>query len=72
VIADHGNAEEMIASNGTPYTAHTTNLVPCVVIAPEVSLLHPGKLSDIAPTILDLMGIEKPKEMTGVSLITKN
>ena len=70
IIADHGNAEYMINDDGTPNTAHTTNLVPCILIDKDYHpALNDGKLADIAPTILDLMGIPQPPEMTGVSLI---
>ena len=70
VTADHGNAEEMLEPDGvTPHTAHTTNLVPFIIVGASVSL-RPGKLADVAPTMLDLMGLEKPAEMTGESLIT--
>ncbi|MBC3785007.1 2,3-bisphosphoglycerate-independent phosphoglycerate mutase [Spirosoma utsteinense] len=72
IIADHGNAEFMINGDGTPNTAHTTNLVPCILIDKEYRpTLNDGKLADIAPTILELMGIPKPPEMAGVSLIRK-
>ncbi len=70
VIADHGNADYMINPDGTPNTAHTTNLVPCVLVSNDFKgTLAEGKLGDIAPTILELMGIERPVEMTGKSLI---
>ncbi|TPE45495.1 2,3-bisphosphoglycerate-independent phosphoglycerate mutase [Pontibacter mangrovi] len=70
VIADHGNADMMINEDGTPNTAHTTNLVPCVLVSNDFKgELHPGKLGDIAPTILELMQLQKPEEMTGESLI---
>ncbi len=70
VIADHGNAEYMINDDGTPNTAHTTNLVPCVIVGSEYrGQPKDGKLADIAPTILALMGIEKPAEMSGESLL---
>ncbi len=73
VIADHGNADLMINPDGTPHTAHTTNLVPFVLVSNDFKgNLLPGKLGDIAPTILDLMGIEKPAEMTGVSLLERD
>jgi 2,3-bisphosphoglycerate-independent phosphoglycerate mutase len=69
ITADHGNAEQMLSGDGvTPMTAHTTNLVPFILCGANASL-RPGRLSDIAPTLLDLMGIEKPAEMTGKSLI---
>lgn len=70
VTADHGNCEEMLDENNNVLTAHTTNPVPFIVTNKNISLV-PGKLGDIAPTILELMGIEKPEEMTGVSLIKK-
>lgn len=70
IIADHGNAEYMINDDGTPNTAHTTNLVPCILVDKDYHpALNDGKLADIAPTILQLMGIPQPREMTGVSLI---
>ncbi|MFV0359826.1 2,3-bisphosphoglycerate-independent phosphoglycerate mutase [Tropicimonas sp.] len=70
VIADHGNAETMIAEDGGPHTAHTTNLVPVILYnGPEGATLHDGKLADVAPTILELMGLPLPAEMTGSSLI---
>ncbi|MFD2514065.1 2,3-bisphosphoglycerate-independent phosphoglycerate mutase [Pontibacter locisalis] len=71
VIADHGNADMMINPDGTPNTAHTTNLVPCVLVSNDFEgSLHEGKLGDLAPTILELMGLDKPEEMTGESLIS--
>jgi 2,3-bisphosphoglycerate-independent phosphoglycerate mutase len=71
VTSDHGNAEEMTEPDGiTPHTAHSTNPVPFIVIGHDVKL-HPGILANIAPTILDLMGYEKPVEMTSESLIVK-
>ena len=74
VTADHGNAEIMIdEKTGNPFTAHTTNPVPFVWIANDINArsLNTGKLADIAPTMLEVMGVEAPKEMTGVSLIRK-
>ncbi|MCP4162335.1 MAG: 2,3-bisphosphoglycerate-independent phosphoglycerate mutase [Deltaproteobacteria bacterium] len=68
LTADHGNAEEMIAESGSPHTAHTLNPVPFVFISKDKKNLKDGALCDIAPTILDLMGLEKPKEMDGSSL----
>ncbi|MDB4676108.1 2,3-bisphosphoglycerate-independent phosphoglycerate mutase [Flavobacteriales bacterium] len=70
VIADHGNAEYARNDDGSPHTAHTTNLVPVVVIEPEGRAVRNGILADVAPTVLDLMGIEPPKEMTGSSLLS--
>ena len=72
VIADHGNCETMIdPETGGPHTAHTVNPVPVIVFGgPAGALLRPGgRLADVAPTVLDLMGLEKPAEMTGQSLI---
>ena len=70
IIADHGNAELMKDENGNPYTAHTNNPVPFCLVTPEkLRLKEGGRLCDVAPTILKLMGIEKPKEMTGVELV---
>ena len=72
VTADHGNAEEILDENGKPMTAHTTNLVPFCINRVGLKLRQKeGKLADIAPTILELLGVEQPKEMTGVSLIEK-
>ena len=68
ITADHGNADCMIDTDGGPFTAHTTNPVPFIVVGDDVSL-HEGRLADIAPTMLEMLGIEKPKEMTGESLI---
>ncbi|MCI0182247.1 MAG: 2,3-bisphosphoglycerate-independent phosphoglycerate mutase [Acidibacillus sp.] len=70
IIADHGNAEVMIdEASGFPCTTHTTNPVPCIVTIADVTLRADGVLADMAPTMLDLLGIEKPKEMTGSSII---
>lgn len=71
VTADHGNAEEMIDADGESIqTAHSTNTVPFILVGADVGL-RPGRLADIAPTILELMGLEKPPEMTGESLIVR-
>lgn len=70
VIADHGNSDVMINEDGTPNTAHTTNLVPCIMVDDQDRLeVKDGKLGDLAPTILSLMGLKKPKEMTGDVLL---
>ena len=69
VIADHGNCETMINPDGSPNTAHTTNPVPIILVDKELKTIHNGVLGDLAPTILELMGIEKPKVMTGKSLL---
>ena len=69
ITADHGNAEQMLQEDGvSPFTAHTTNLVPFCIVGADVTL-RDGRLADIAPTMLDLMGMEKPVEMNGESLI---
>ena len=71
VTSDHGDVEQMIEyDTGKPHTAHTTNLVPFIVTQKGLGL-RPGIFADIAPTLLELMGIEKPAEMTGVSLINR-
>ena len=70
IIADHGNADIMVNLDGTPNTQHTTNLVPCILVDKDYSpALKDGKLGDLAPTILTLMGIAIPKEMNGNCLI---
>ncbi|MEI7594837.1 MAG: 2,3-bisphosphoglycerate-independent phosphoglycerate mutase [Bacteroidota bacterium] len=69
IIADHGNSDMTINEDGSPNTAHTTNPVPIYVINETTKSVSAGKLSDVAPTILKLMGIEIPKEMTGKVLI---
>lgn len=69
IIADHGNCETMINPDGTPHTAHTTNPVPIILVDKELQTIKDGILGDIAPTILKLMGIEKPQVMTQHSLI---
>ncbi|NIK74325.1 2,3-bisphosphoglycerate-independent phosphoglycerate mutase [Thermonema lapsum] len=72
IIADHGNAEYMINEDGSPNTAHTTNLVPCVLVDENFKgTLKDGILGNVAPTILDLMGLEAPEEMTESSLLEK-
>ncbi len=72
IIADHGNSDYMINDDGTPNTAHTKNPVPCILVSRHLAgneKLRDGRLADVAPTLLTLMGIEKGKEMTGESLI---
>lgn len=69
IIADHGNADYMINEDGSPNTAHTTNLVPCIIIDNDVTQVKDGKLGDIAPTILQILGVPIPKEMTGNVLV---
>lgn len=69
ITADHGNADVMLASDGTPFTAHSTNPVPFIVFNHECKLREHGVLADIAPTMLRLLGLEKPDCMTGESII---
>lgn len=70
IIADHGNCEQMIDLNtGETVTSHTTFDVPLIVVSDRVSAIEPGALSDVAPTLIELMGLSKPKEMTGSSLV---
>jgi len=70
IIADHGNADMMINPDGTPNTAHTTNLVPVILVSNDYQgKINNGKLGDLAPTILELMGIPQPIDMTGTSLL---
>ncbi|UPT68490.1 MAG: 2,3-bisphosphoglycerate-independent phosphoglycerate mutase [Sphingobacteriales bacterium JAD_PAG50586_3] len=70
ILADHGNAEYAINEDGTPNTAHTTNPVPCILIDSDYKTLQNGKLADIAPTILTLMGLKAPEEMGGNVLVS--
>jgi 2,3-bisphosphoglycerate-independent phosphoglycerate mutase len=69
ITADHGNAEKMYEPDGSPFTAHTTFPVPFIVVGYPCELKEGGRLSDISPTLLQIMGLPQPKEMTGVSLI---
>lgn len=69
IFADHGNSETMTTPEGNPHTAHTTVPVPVIVTKAGVELRDGGRLADVAPTMLDLLGIKKPEEMTGESLI---
>ena len=69
ITADHGNADKMVAQDGEPFTAHTTNPVPFCVIGYPCELREGGKLADIAPTMLKIMGLPQPAEMDGESII---
>ena len=71
IIADHGNADKAMNADGTPNTAHTTNPVPVIALTDSRLRLRDGVLADVAPTLPELMGIEKPVEMTGSSLILR-
>jgi len=72
LTSDHGNCEQMIDDDGEPHTAHTTNRVPFILFDPTTELRSDGILADVAPTILKLLGIEQPVEMTGKSLIKQS
>jgi 2,3-bisphosphoglycerate-independent phosphoglycerate mutase len=69
IIADHGNCETMINPDGSPNTAHTTNPVPIILVDNELKTINDGVLGDIAPTILELMGVAQPEAMTRHSLL---
>jgi 2,3-bisphosphoglycerate-independent phosphoglycerate mutase len=70
IIADHGNADFMVNEDGTPNTAHSTNVVPCILVDNDYTKpIKDGKLGDIAPTVLELLGVAQPAIMTGVSLL---
>ena len=69
IIADHGNSDKMLNLDGSPNTAHSMNPVPCILIDSRFSQINNGKLADVAPTILKMMGVEQPKEMTGKPLV---
>ena len=74
ICADHGNAEQLVDyATGEPFTAHTTNPVPFILVnaGEGYTLREGGCLADIAPTLIELMGMEQPKEMTGKSLLIK-
>ena len=69
ITADHGNADKMYEPDGSPFTAHTTNPVPFCVVGYPCELREGGRLADIAPTMLEVLGLPKPAEMDGSSLI---
>ena len=70
LTADHGNADKMFEADGSPFTAHTTNPVPFMVVGKkDAKLREGGRLADLAPTMLQLLGLPQPKEMDGKSLI---
>ena len=70
ITADHGNADKMVDEEGKPFTAHTTALVPVILVGSDKKL-HDGKLCDLAPTMLELLGLAQPAEITGMSLLDK-
>ena len=71
ITADHGNAEKMLDENGNVFTAHTISKVPVIITKKDIEIRDGGVLADVAPTMLEFLNIEKPVEMTGVSLIKK-
>ena len=71
ITADHGNADKLMEEDGSPFTAHTTNPVPVIVVGHDCKLREGGVLADIVPTMLEIMGLPQPAEMTGKSLIVK-
>jgi 2,3-bisphosphoglycerate-independent phosphoglycerate mutase len=71
ITADHGNAEKMLDEKGSPFTAHTTSLVPLIITKKDIEIREGGILADLAPTMLEFLGVKQPSEMTGTSLIKK-
>ena len=71
ITADHGNADHMLEDDGSPNTAHSRNPVPCIVTLAGAELRSGGILADVAPTVLELLGIEQPAAMTGDSLLER-
>ena len=71
ITADHGNADKMMEPDGSPFTAHTTNPVPLLAVGVEGEIISGGVLADLAPTMLDIMGVPQPEEMTGKSLLKR-
>jgi len=69
IIADHGNADYAVNPDGSPNTAHSLNPVPCIIVSDRFKKVVPGNLSDVAPTVLKMMGIKQPSEMTGKALV---
>ncbi|OQX75498.1 MAG: phosphoglycerate mutase (2,3-diphosphoglycerate-independent), partial [Bacteroidetes bacterium 4484_249] len=70
IIADHGNADYAVNPDGTPNTAHSLNPVPCIVVSDEYKKIDNGILADVAPTLLAIMGMDVPEEMTGKVLVS--
>ena len=69
IIADHGNADHAVNSDGSPNTAHSLNPVPCILVTNDYKKIDTGILADVAPTLLHLMGVEQPSEMSGKVLV---
>jgi 2,3-bisphosphoglycerate-independent phosphoglycerate mutase len=70
IIADHGNADNAVNADGSPNTAHSLNPVPCIMVSDDYSRVGEGILADVAPTLLHIMGVEQPAEMTGKVLVS--
>jgi 2,3-bisphosphoglycerate-independent phosphoglycerate mutase len=70
IIADHGNADNAVNADGSPNTAHSMNPVPCIMVTEDYSSVGEGILADVAPTLLHIMGVEQPEEMTGKVLVS--
>jgi 2,3-bisphosphoglycerate-independent phosphoglycerate mutase len=69
IIADHGNADHAVNDDGSPNTAHSLNPVPCILVTKDYDKIESGILADVAPTLLKIMGVERPAEMTGKVLV---
>ena len=69
IIADHGNADNAVNEDGSPNTAHSQNPVPCILVSDQYKSIREGILADVAPTLLKVMGIDQPEDMTGKSLV---
>ncbi len=69
IIADHGNADKAMNEDGSPNTAHSLNPVPCILVSEDYKKINEGILADVAPTLLTIMGIPIPKDMTGKVLV---
>jgi 2,3-bisphosphoglycerate-independent phosphoglycerate mutase len=69
IIADHGNADNAVNEDGSPNTAHSLNPVPCILVTDDYHKVGEGILADVAPTLLHIMGVERPAEMTGKVLV---
>jgi len=70
IIADHGNADNAVNKDGSPNTAHSLNPVPCILVTDDFSRVEEGILADVAPTLLHIMGVKQPPEMTGRILVS--
>ena len=70
IIADHGNADNAVNADGSPNTAHSLNPVPCIMVTDDYTKVDEGILADVAPTLLHILGVEQPEEMTGSVLVS--